>query len=216
MVSRYAALRFSEDENISDRIYWYACSAFVRAGDRVLAPVGSRDRLQCAVVERVLETDARNAPYDPRYIKRVAAKAGARKISAGGESYCELGGVRYDSKRYTQFCRAVVGRTLPAAAREELVAYGVGCFLEAGSADLVPLLRTVAAARECVLLYGAYADMAAGCLLALAGAADTGAMRQARDGGMPFGGGHGTDVAETLADMGLTSAEIRLLKEKLH
>ena len=76
----YAALRFAEDKNIADRTYWYISGFPVRVGEQALAPVGPHDRLQRAVVERVVEADEKNAPYDARLLKRVAAKAGARRL----------------------------------------------------------------------------------------------------------------------------------------
>ena len=80
----FAALRFAEDGNLSDRTYWYRCDFALSPGERVLAPVGPHDRLQRAVVERVLEAGAENAPYDLRLIKSVAARDGARLLRAGG------------------------------------------------------------------------------------------------------------------------------------
>ena len=77
---RFAALRFTEDENIRDRVYWYRCPFGTRAGERVLAPVGSHDRLQCARVERVLLAEEGDAPYDPALLKDVAAPLGARSF----------------------------------------------------------------------------------------------------------------------------------------
>ena len=57
----FALLRFAEDKNISDRGYWYLSGFPVAAGERVLAPVGMHDRLQCAVVERSLSAAAEDA-----------------------------------------------------------------------------------------------------------------------------------------------------------
>ena len=100
---RFAALRFTEDENIRDRVYWYRCPFGTRAGERVLAPVGSHDRLQCARVERVLLAEEGDAPYDPALLKDVAAPLGARSFFWEGRMCFELGGVRYDQKRFTRF-----------------------------------------------------------------------------------------------------------------
>ena len=99
----FAALRFTEDDNIRDRVYWYRLDFPARTGGRVLAPVGSHDRLQCARVERILEADERDAPYDVSLIKRVAAPYGARSFLWEGRTCYELGGVRYDQKRFTRF-----------------------------------------------------------------------------------------------------------------
>ena len=99
----FAALRFTEDENIADRVYRYRADFAVKAGERVLAPVGSHDRLQCARVERVLEAKEEDAPYDVRLIKYVRAPLGARSFVWEGRTCLELGGVRYDGKRFTRF-----------------------------------------------------------------------------------------------------------------
>ena len=124
--ARFAALRFAEDANLSDRAYWYRCPFPVRVGERVLAPVGVHNRLQRAEVGRVLEGAEEDAPYDARLIKCVAARAGARKLSAGGQAFYELGGVRYDEKHYTRFGRVLVGGAAPKGeARGTLAAYGV-------------------------------------------------------------------------------------------
>ena len=100
---RFAALRFTEDENIRDRVYWYRCAFETKTGERVLAPVGSHDRLQCARVERVLFAEEGDAPYDPALLKDVAAPLGARSFLWEGRTCFELGGVRYDQKRFTRF-----------------------------------------------------------------------------------------------------------------
>ncbi len=100
---RFAALRFTEDENIRDRVYWYRCAFEIKAGERVLAPVGSHSRLQCARVERVLLAEEKDAPYDPALLKDVAAPLGARSFLWEGRTCFELGGVRYDKKRFTRF-----------------------------------------------------------------------------------------------------------------
>ena len=100
---RFAALRFTEDENIRARVYWYRCACETKAGERVLAPVGSHDRLQCARVERVLFAEEGDAPYDPALLKDVAAPLGARSFLWEGRTCFELGGVRYDQKRFTRF-----------------------------------------------------------------------------------------------------------------
>ena len=100
---RFAALRFTEDENIRDRVYWYRCAFRNKGGERVLAPVGSHDRLQCARVERVLFAEEGDAPYDPALLKDVAAPLGARSFLWEGRTCFELGGVRYDQKRFTRF-----------------------------------------------------------------------------------------------------------------
>lgn len=133
MKRRFAALRFLEDANISDRVYWYLCEFPLREGERVLAPVGSHDRLQCAAAEKVLEAEEKDAPYDLRLIKRVEAKLGARKFVADGTEYLEFGGVRYDEKRFTRFGRVAFARETPRGT-DEILAYGYPGFVS-GSAD---------------------------------------------------------------------------------
>lgn len=124
MTYKFAALRFAEDRNISDRVYWYLCDFPVKTGDRVLAPVGSRSRLQCAVVERVLTADETDAPYDLRLIKEVAAPFGARKLFADGTECFEFGGARYDEKHFTPFGKLLYSKDVPQKT-EELSTYGI-------------------------------------------------------------------------------------------
>ncbi len=104
MIYDFAALRFTEDENIADRVYWYLCDFPVKEGEGVLAPVGAHNRLQFARVERTLSCAEENAPYDLRLIKRVAAKYGARRLSLSSVKNCrDLGGVRCGGKRFTGY-----------------------------------------------------------------------------------------------------------------
>ena len=77
-------MRFIEDENISDRVYWYLSERTCSAGELVLAPVGARSRLQLARVERTLSCEVQDAPYDMRLIKRVEAAYGERRPVFGG------------------------------------------------------------------------------------------------------------------------------------
>lgn len=113
MKRTFAALRFIEDENIADNVYWYLCEFPVEAGERVLAPVGAHNRLQCARVERTLAAEEESAPYDVRFIKKVAAKYGVCERSFEGYICRELGGRRYDAKRYTRFGAVLYCETLP-------------------------------------------------------------------------------------------------------
>ncbi len=120
----FALLRFAEDPNISDRGYWYLTDLPLQAGERVLAPVGVHDRLQCAVVERTLSAAEEDAPYDLRTVKRVEAKYGARKLVAGGTEALEFGGMRYDRKHFTRFGK-VLWTPAPPEDLSEFAAYGV-------------------------------------------------------------------------------------------
>lgn len=152
MIYDFAALRFAEDKNISERVYWYLCEFPVAEGDKVLAPVGSRNRLQMAIVERTLSAQEENAPYDMSLIKRAAAKYGARKIEIGDRPYAEFGGVRYDEKHYTRFEKVLFCRELPEK-RSELSLYGVTKVLQF-SADESKLYEEIARTNGCVLLTG--------------------------------------------------------------
>lgn len=134
MKRTFAALRFTEDENIADKTYWYACDFMAREGEQVLAPVGAHNRLQRAVIERICEAEERAAPYDIKLIKRVAAKYGARKFPLNCVRNCrELGGVKIGEKRYSKF-GAYLNCDFPAFMGEEdaelLTDYGVTALID--------------------------------------------------------------------------------------
>ena len=158
----YAALRFAEDVNLCDRVYWYASAFALKVGERVLAPVGVHDKLQRAVVEQLS-----SVPPLP-FLKYVAAREGARKLTAGGAVFSELGGVRYDEKHYTRFGRVLVGKACPAAAREPLKSYGVTAFCDM-RLGAEQVLSALAKTRGAALVFGADADMVGAYLLLLAG-----------------------------------------------
>ena len=161
----FAALRFFEDGNISDRAYWYLCDFMVRAGDEVFAPVGMRNRLQKACVERVLSAEEEDAPYDVALCKHVAAKCGDRTRAAGDFICHEMGGVKYDEKRYTAFGRVLVSDETPQTL-SVLAELGVD---EAVCADDVgDALRALLKTRGRALLYGKEARETARVLLYLA------------------------------------------------
>ena len=159
----FAALRFFEDENLANRTYWYESGFLPAEGEEVLAPVGAHNGLERARVERVLKTDAAHAPYDPALVKRIEARYGARRLAAG-ECVCfELGGLKYDEKRYTRFRRALFCAGEPnGEEREILREYGVQEFLYG---DENALLRAAAACGNCALLCGEHARGAAETLL---------------------------------------------------
>lgn len=159
----FTALRFFEDENICDRTYWYRCDFPVEEGALVLAPVGSRNGLQLARVERTLSSGEADAPYDLRLIKRAEAKYGARKLVAGRLVCYELGGVRYDEKRFTRFRRVLFcsfGEEPSEEERALLASYGVTETVRARALCDVP-------AEGCVLLTGENARSLAEELLSL-------------------------------------------------
>ncbi len=124
MKRSFAALRFTEDPNLADRVYWYLTEIPLAVGERVLAPVGAHDRLQAARVEKTLSAEEKEAPYDLRLIKKVAAKYGARKLVLDGAELLEFGGVRYDEKRYTPFGKLFLAKE-PLSETETLSAYGI-------------------------------------------------------------------------------------------
>lgn len=163
----FAALRFSEDENIAGNVYWYLCEIPVQAGEQVLAPVGAHNRLQCARVEHVMIAGEKDAPYDLRLVKSVEAKLGARKLTAGEAVCFELGGLRYDKKRYTRFRRVLYTKSSQAAAQEAravLAQYGVTRILpaEEGYEEILAELER----GGCVLLTGENARKAAQTIFA--------------------------------------------------
>lgn len=95
----FAALRFTEDINLCGRVYWYVAPFPVKAGDRVLAPVGPHDRLQCARVEFLAPEG--EEPYPAALSKEIASMLGDRERAG----YIDLGGIRYDDRHYTRLGR---------------------------------------------------------------------------------------------------------------
>lgn len=147
----FAALRFTADENLRDNLYWYGCAFSVAVGEKVLAPVGVHNRLQCAETERTLHADEKDAPYDVRLIKWVRAKYGARKLVLGGCELLEFGGVRYDSRHYTPFGRLLLTRD-PPDDMDGICGYGITKFLQ--MQENGELYEEIAKSRGGVLLAG--------------------------------------------------------------
>ncbi len=190
---KFAALRFAEDPNLSDRVYWYACDFPVRAGEAVLAPVGAHDGLQCAVVERTLLADDAHAPYDVRLIKWVCAPLGARKAVFSSYVCRDVGGVRYDGKRYIRLHVFFSAQTAPdGAALRELAAYGIGVYALADEAG--DLLR-LSEGDGPLLFWGERAPAIEAVLHALARGED--------------------EAVRRLAACGLSAEQIRRLARKL-
>ena len=202
----FAALRFSEDENIADRVYWYRADFSVKEGERVLAPVGSHDRLQCARVERVLEAREEDAPYDIRLIKRVAAHLGARSFLWEERPCLELGGVRYDSKRFTRFgAFACLFGELPETAPDGFQIVPVAAFDDFFEREeTFSLLSRLAQMREGALLVGEEGTLVplANAILELAGA-------KVKQPVSPLG------AEAYLLDLGYPKAVLTKLAEKL-
>ena len=186
----FAALRFVEDGNIADRVYWYLAEAPLKEGEFVFAPVGLNNRLQRARVEKLLSAEEENAPYDVRLLKRVAARCDGRKLTMDGICCYEFGGARYDEKRYTAFGRVLVSEEIPQALAE-LRTYGVTETLAPAECGAAETVRGILRARGCVLVCGGGAAQTAKTLIA-------------------FLRGEGSEIAEFLS-----AEECRLLKEKL-
>ncbi len=148
----FAALRFTDDPNLADKIYWYLAEFPLAEGEEALAPVGIHDRLQKARVERVFSAEEGEAPYDLRLIKRVAAKTGARKFSIGGAIFSEFGGVRYDDRHYTRFSRVVYSED--GAEKEELAARGFQTAFEAPMSEDDAIYREIVSGHGIALFGG--------------------------------------------------------------
>ncbi len=175
----FAALRFFEDERIADKLYWYTSDFNLREGEEVLAPVGTHDRLQLASVERVLQADREHAPYDTRFIKKVEARYGERRLVAGDCICFELGGLKYDGKRYTRYRRILFSSRIPCEEEvKQLRAYGVSEIFK-GSAE--ELAEGGALAKTYVLLAGEQARAAASTLLACVRGEETNLSERARN-----------------------------------
>lgn len=101
----FAALRFYKDPNLADKLYWYRAHFAVCEGDLVFAPVGANNRLQKAVVERVAEADREHAPYDVALIKQIVSPCEIHREEIAGVPCTDLGGIVYDEKHYTRYCR---------------------------------------------------------------------------------------------------------------
>ena len=68
----FVSVEFPDDPNVVGYTYWYLCEyTGVDIGSRVVAPLGSHNRLQKGVVRRVLFAEAAYAPYPMAKIKRI-------------------------------------------------------------------------------------------------------------------------------------------------
>lgn len=182
--ARYVALMFEDDGNLRGRLYWYETEIALKAGDKVIAPVGAHDRLQCGTVERTLRGEP---PYDENLIKRVAAKLHARRLPLSVPCR-ELGGMKYDEKHYTRFGAFVCAKSaqLSASDREILSAYGATETIVFGADTFVgdaaafltsecakTALGKAARAKDCALIAGDLrAELFSAFLLLLAGVAE--------------------------------------------
>jgi hypothetical protein len=144
----YAAIRFLDDENLVDRVYWYRSDFSLAVGELVLAPVGIHDRLQLARVERTIWAEEREAPYDIRLVKSLAEKYGCRKMVVGRLTCYEAGGVKYDDRHYTRLKRVLVSPFCGEPTdeeRESLKDYGV--------TEILPIPKIEDAAPDGCVLY---------------------------------------------------------------
>lgn len=149
----FAALRFTEDENLAGRVYWYIAPFPVKDGERVFAPVGPHDRLQLARVERTEAFSEEEAPYPAILCKRILARENGREVKEG---VFDLGGVRYDDRHYTRFHRLLIAK------RE---ADGDGLAVKRISVDEEGWLFAAAEEGTCALLYGGTVKEAASLIL---------------------------------------------------
>lgn len=181
----------------------------------MLAPVGQHDGLQRARIVQALRCRAEDAPYDVRFAKQVAARCGAHLLRIGGYSCAELGGRRYDEKRYTRFGRVLAARERPdGAAEAALRTSGVGRIADTDAEGTGACLHLLARTEGCVLLTGAGAAVAAAAVLALAGACELppgDVLRQAAEMLSACGG-----AREYCAANGLSACEMRTIAKRLH
>ena len=103
----------------------------------MFAPVGMRNRLQKAVVERTLEADGEHAPYDIRFIKEIASRCETRSFVLGGSICTDLGGIRYDDRHYTRFHRVAFCFGLNEEGTREAVSCGYA-LLQADENEIIP------------------------------------------------------------------------------
>ena len=76
---KFVALDFIDDYNVAGRLYWYLCEIeSVDLGSLVLAPLGSHNRVQRAVVRRIMFADETFAPYPLSTIKKIEGIAQER------------------------------------------------------------------------------------------------------------------------------------------
>ncbi len=69
----FVSVEFPDDENVVGRTYWYLCRAEgASVGDRVKAPLGRHNRIQCGVIRDVLYAEMENSPYPWYLIKDIA------------------------------------------------------------------------------------------------------------------------------------------------
>ena len=148
----FAALRFTEDVNIADRVYWYLTDFPLNDGEEVLAPVGPRDRLQKARVERTLLAEGESAPYDPALIKRIVARHGDTKVELGGVPCEEFGGFRYDDRHYTRPQRILLAEKIPDD--RELSKYGIMTAFDAPMSEDETIYREIGRGHGILLCGG--------------------------------------------------------------
>ena len=71
-IYKFVSVEFTDDPNVVGRTYWYLCEIDgVEVGSVVVAPIGSHNKLQMAVVRRVMFTTEPYAPYSLSAIKKI-------------------------------------------------------------------------------------------------------------------------------------------------
>lgn len=69
----FVSVEFPDDENVVGRTYWYLCKfEGAEEGDRVQAPLGRHNRIQCGVIRAVIYAEMENSPYPWYLIKDIA------------------------------------------------------------------------------------------------------------------------------------------------
>lgn len=68
----FVAVEFPDDENVKGYAFWYLCEFVeVKAGDKVIAPLGRHNHLQEGIVRKLLFAVEDEAPYPMYGIKSI-------------------------------------------------------------------------------------------------------------------------------------------------
>ncbi len=110
----YVGLQFVYDPNICNKVYWYYNIRFdLKVGDRVIAPIGVHDKLQCAKICKIVHAEGFDGVkfysepiVNNKWIRYVEMPYNRRRIKLSvTENTRELGGFFYDFKHITFFKR---------------------------------------------------------------------------------------------------------------
>jgi len=78
----FVAVQFTEDEKVSQNLYWYLSPLKdLAVGERVTAPLGRHNRCQSGVVRRILFAPESRSPYPMYGIKSVVGRTLTEDIS---------------------------------------------------------------------------------------------------------------------------------------